>query len=105
MEFHNGMKIHKDKNKVFSGRSRDEAFTLYKDWGGQNFLMPVDVSVVQEIMEQMDGDSLLDFVSMEFSVWAQEVYDGLQISALSMQNVWDVFTTMLPLLFPHLDTE
>lgn len=93
--------MRKDVNKAGpSGMSRDQAFTLYEDWGGQNFLMPVDVSVIQSLKEHMGGNSILEFVPAEFSSLAQEVYDGLHISKLTMQVVWDVFAAMLPILFP-----
>ncbi|KAK7434314.1 hypothetical protein VKT23_020264 [Stygiomarasmius scandens] len=102
MEIRNGTKMRKDKNKLGpSGMSRDEAFTLYDSWGGKNYLMSVDVSVVREIMEEMGGDSLLEFVTVKFSTQAQEVYDSLHISELTMQNIWDVFQAMLPLVFPN----
>ncbi|THU96679.1 hypothetical protein K435DRAFT_858310 [Dendrothele bispora CBS 962.96] len=102
MEFRNGVKMRKDKDKPGpSGISRDEAFTLYEDWGGQNFLMPVDVSVIREIKETMGGDGILEFVPAEFASRAQKAYDGLGISELTMKNVWDVFHSMLPILFPE----
>jgi hypothetical protein len=62
-------------------------------------LLPVDVEVVQVMKEEMGGDDLLEFVSAEFSVKAQVVYDTLNISQLTFQNVWTVFTVMYPLVF------
>ncbi|KIK59296.1 hypothetical protein GYMLUDRAFT_60215 [Collybiopsis luxurians FD-317 M1] len=100
LEFRNGAKMRKDKDKAGpSGISRDQAFTLYEDWGGQNFLMPVDVAVIREIKETMGGDGLLEFVSAEFASHAQEAYDSLHIKKLAFDNVWIVFSAMIPLLF------
>ncbi|KAJ3762218.1 hypothetical protein EV360DRAFT_36154 [Lentinula raphanica] len=100
IEFRNGTKMRKNKNKPGpSGKSRDEAFTLHEDWGGKNFLMPVDTSVIRSIREAMGGDSILNFVNENFAARAQEKYDTLNITKLTMENVWNVFSAMLPLLF------
>ncbi|KIK51884.1 hypothetical protein GYMLUDRAFT_78053 [Collybiopsis luxurians FD-317 M1] len=78
IQFRNGVKMRKDKNKAGpSGISRDQAFTLYEDWGGKNFLMPVDVSVIRAIKQGMGGDSLLEFVTADFASSAQVAYDSL----------------------------
>lgn len=100
MEFRNALPMRKQKNKAGpSGMSRNEAFALPEKWGGRNCLLPVDVNVIREIKVAMGGDAILEFTSREFRGKAQQVYDSLQITELTFSNVWDVFTTMLPLLF------
>lgn len=94
--------MRKDKNKPGpSGMSRNQAFVLPEKWGGRNCLIPVDVEVIREIKAAMGGDALLAFVSDEFDARAQEVYDSLLIVELTFQNVWAVFSAMLPLVFPQ----
>jgi hypothetical protein len=101
MEFRNGACMQKDKEKASpSGMSRNEAFSLPEQWGGRNCLLPVDVNVIQEIKAAMGGDALLDFTTPKFSVQVQAVYDTLHISELTLQNVWLVFQSLYPLVFP-----
>jgi hypothetical protein len=45
------------------------------------------------------GDELVSFSTPEFSAHAQEAYDSLAIVDLTFENVWAVFTAMLPLVF------
>jgi hypothetical protein len=62
-------------------------------------LLPVDVNIIREIKEAMGGDAILEFVSADFAELAQAAYDSLQIVKLTFENVWDVFTAMLLLVF------
>jgi hypothetical protein len=101
VDFRNCVRMRKDKEKPGpSGMSRNEAFSLPEKWGGRNCLLPVDVSVIREIKSAMGGDALLEFVSPEFSECAQIAYDSLNISELTFQNVWTIFTAMYPLVYP-----
>ena len=84
-----------------SGMSRDTAFSLPELWGGRNCLLPVDVAVVEQMKADMGGDALIAFSTPEFTAWAEEVYDSLGIQELTKDNVWDIFTAMLPLVFPN----
>src|ERR1700678_411571 len=101
MEFRNGCKMHKDKNKPGpSGMSRNDAFSLPEDWGGRDCLLRLeDLSVVSELKEELGGDALISFSTREFSAHAQVVYDSLELVQLTFENVWVVFLTMLPLVF------
>ncbi len=100
MEFRNGVRMRKDKNKAGpSGCSRNDAFSLHEKYGLANCLMEVDVEVIREMKQQLGGDAILSFVSMEFATRADIVYTSLNIQALSMDNVWEVFQLMLPQLF------
>lgn len=47
--------------------SHNEAFAMSEKWGGHNCLLPVDVEVIHQIKEEMGGDSLLEFITDEYS--------------------------------------
>jgi hypothetical protein len=100
MEFQNGVHMRKDKNKVGpSGCSRNDAFSLPESWGGRNCLLPIsNLAVIRELKEELDGDSILDFVDADFGRQAEGAYDHLGITKLNMDNVWVIFTDMLMLL-------
>ena len=101
MDFRNGACMRKDNDKIGpSGMSRNEAFSLPEQWGGRNCLLPVDVDVIREIKAKMGGDALLEFTSAEFSAHAQAAYDTLDITNLTIENVWNVFQAVYPLVFP-----
>jgi hypothetical protein len=101
MDFRNGVRMRLDNLKAGpSGMSRNAAFSLPESWGGRNCLLPVDVAVVREIKAAMGGDALLNFVSPGYSARAQVVYNGLCISELTLENIWQVFGTMMPLMYP-----
>ena len=101
MDFRNGARMRKDNNKPGpSGVSRNEAFALPENWGGRNCLIPVDIEVIKEIKVAMGGDQVLSFVSAEFAQLAQNAYGTLHVSQLKFDNVWAVFTALLPIVFP-----
>jgi hypothetical protein len=101
MEFRNGVRMRKDKNKPGpSGCSRNEAFSLYHKWGGRDCLLPVDLNVIREMKELMGGDELLSFVPVAFANHVKAVYSTLNVEKLSMTNVWDIFNHLLLLVFP-----
>jgi hypothetical protein len=83
-----------------SGMARNTAFSFPEKWNGRNCLLPVDVAVIRQIKEVLGGDEILEFVSADFAVRAQAAYESLGISRLKFDNVWDVFTAMLSLVFP-----
>jgi hypothetical protein len=103
MEFRNGCKMRKDKNKPGpSGMSRNDAFSLPEEWGGRDCLLklePEALSIISELKEELGGDALISFSTPEFAARAQVVYDSLGIIQLTFENVWVVFITMLPLVF------
>lgn len=99
MAFRNSVHMRKQKEKPGpSGMSCNEAFAMPEKWGGHNCLLPVDVEVIHQIKEEMGGDSLLEFVTYEYSQWAQAAYDTLGVAKLTLENVWDVFQALLPLI-------
>jgi hypothetical protein len=49
-------------------------------------------------MEEFGGKDLIRFVPAEYAENAQSIYDALGIKDLTLQNVWHIFTAMLPLI-------
>lgn len=99
--------MRKDAKKAGpSGCSRNEAFSLHEKFGLRNCLLPLDdaaIEVVREIKAYIGGHdgSILNFVSSEFSERCEEAYNTLGITRLTMENVWHVFTALIPLVFPQ----
>ena len=82
--------------KIPSGVSPDVAVPLCTKYGGENCLQSVDTTVVQNLMEELGGEDLFCFVSIEYADHAQGVFNNLGISKLTFKNVWEVFSMMLP---------
>ena len=83
--------------------SRNEAYSLPHTWGGRQCLLEVDLDVVREIKDFISGgEDMFRFplVTAEFEQEAEKVYQSLHIQDLSLNNVWNIFSTMLYLLFP-----
>jgi len=49
-------------------------------------------------MEELGGEDLVYFVPAEYNAKATIIFDSLNIADLNLQNVWDVFQSMLPLM-------
>lgn len=100
MESQNAYRSRKDSKKAGpSWMSQNVAFSLPNTWGGRNCLLPVDHIVIKQIKEEMGGDDILAFVDREFSARAVTAYDSLGIADLNFNNVWDIFTAMLEILY------
>ncbi|KAG6848069.1 hypothetical protein H0H93_003660 [Arthromyces matolae] len=85
------------RNKLLpSGVSPNIAYQLPHDYNGENQLQKVQVDVLHQLMEEIGGEALIRFVTPEYARRAQAVYDSLQISSLSYENVWFIFQAMLP---------
>ena len=91
--------VRRDRNKLIpSGVAPNVAYALYQQHGGENCLQPVDRAVIRHLMEELGGKDLIRFVPAEYAEKAQSIYDALGIKDLTLQNVWHVFTAMLPLI-------
>lgn len=86
------------KKQLPSGVSPNVAYTLYQEYDAENCLQPVDVDIVQKLMDDIGGEELIRFVSVEYAVRAQGVFDSLNVPKLAFENVWEVFSAMLPFL-------
>ncbi|KAK7018706.1 hypothetical protein VNI00_018299 [Paramarasmius palmivorus] len=96
----NNHKVRKDKEKKNpSGARPDHAFACPEQFGGQSGLLkPVDLDVIDALMEELGGEELIQFVSPEYAARAKSVFDSLGVSQLTMENVWNIFSAMLPLM-------
>lgn len=104
MESRNSYKSRRDVSKPGpSGMSRNEAYSLPHIWGGHQCLLDVDMDVVREIKDFIsDGKDMFRFplVTAQFEHEADIIYQSLHVQDLSLCNVWNIFSAMLPLLFP-----
>jgi hypothetical protein len=104
MGLRNAVKIRSQHEKPGpSGMSRNEAFSLFEDWGGKDYLLKIPVDVVRTMKADLGGEALLEFTGPEFSQRAQAVLDSLRPVALTLENAWKIFRVMLPLVFPERD--
>jgi hypothetical protein len=58
------------------------------------------VAVIWEIKQAMGGDAILDFVSPEYAAKATKVYNDVGAPLLTMKTAWDVFSALLPHMYP-----
>lgn len=93
--------MRKDKEKPGpSGMSRNQAFSLPEEWGGRDCLLKIeDLSVIKKLKEELGGEELVSFSTPEFAARAQKAYDSLGINDLTFNNVWAIFTALLPVVF------
>ena len=72
---------------------------LAKSSGYSLFIYHKDSIGSKQIKEEMGGDDILAFVDHDFSAQAATAYDSLGIADLNFNNVWDIFTAMLEILY------
>ncbi|KAG2340669.1 hypothetical protein BDR05DRAFT_950211 [Suillus weaverae] len=88
-----------NRNKILpSGVSSNVAMALHKDYGAEDCLQPVDCDVVKNLMVEIGGKVLVHFIDMEYRPHAQLIFDNLGFKDLTFQNVWPIFSAMLPLM-------
>ncbi|KAF8578513.1 hypothetical protein K439DRAFT_1648765 [Ramaria rubella] len=93
--------VRKDrKKKNPSGVSPNVAMALPHEYNAENYLQPVDATLICPLKEDLGGDGLLQFVSDEFAERAQDVFGTLN-TTLALQNVWFVFLAMRRTMFSH----
>jgi hypothetical protein len=51
-------------------------------------------------MEDIGGEDLIRFVTVEYAERARTVFESLGHEKLSFQNIWGVFSFMMPLMYP-----
>ena len=79
-----------------SGVSPNVCYSLCTKYGGEDCLQPVDGNIVQQLMEDIGGEQLIEFVTPQYAVHAQSIYDTLNIQSLAFNNVWLIYSAMLP---------
>ncbi|KAG1748682.1 hypothetical protein EDB19DRAFT_1905026 [Suillus lakei] len=88
-----------DRNKILpSGVSPNVAMALHKDYHVEDCLQSVDRDIVKNLMAEIGGEDLIRFVDTEYSAHAQSIFDDLGFIGLTFQNVWQIFSAMLPLM-------
>lgn len=85
--------------KLPLGVSPNIAFTLHENYGSEDCLQPVDRDIVWGLMQDIGGEDLVRFVSVEYAAIAQTAFESLGHEKLSFQNIWTVFTLMMPLMY------
>ena len=98
----NNHRVRKQKDKILpSGVSPNMAYLFPEKFGATNCLEPVDLTVVQEILDglQEEKERLTDWgVPEEFAARAKTVYDTLPVEEVTLLNIWLVFALMAPRL-------
>ncbi|KAJ8579873.1 hypothetical protein M405DRAFT_869891 [Rhizopogon salebrosus TDB-379] len=88
-----------DRDKLLpSGVSPNIAMSLHEDYNAENCLQLVDRDVIKNLMEEIAGEDLIRFVDSEYSAAACLIFDNLGFTVLTFENVWQVFSAMLPLV-------
>ncbi|KAF8572883.1 hypothetical protein K439DRAFT_1377147, partial [Ramaria rubella] len=95
----NNHHVHKDCSKKNpSGVSPNVPMALPCKYDGQNCLQMVDVSLICQLKEELGGEDLIRFVSIEFAQGAQAVFDTLHLTP-SLDNVWAIFQGMRCIMY------
>jgi hypothetical protein len=81
-----------------SGVSPNITMSLHEDYNAKNCLQLVDRDVIKNLMEEIGGEDLIRFVDSEYSAAACLIFDNLGFTVLTFENVWQVFSAMLPLV-------
>lgn len=63
-----------------------------------NCIQPVDIEPVKAAMEELGGETLLDFVPSGYAVHAQQIYEELGSPLMQGKSLWGIFRAMLPLM-------
>ncbi|TCD69267.1 hypothetical protein EIP91_008202 [Steccherinum ochraceum] len=95
----NNHRSRKDRNKARpTGITPSVALALHADHGGINCLQAIDGEIVGHLIEDIGGEEIVRFVSKTFERRAAAVLEALGIREVTMANVWDVFSQMLPVV-------
>lgn len=71
---------------------------LYSQYGAENCLQQVGTKIIDASIVEIGGDEILQFVTPVYAKQAQGIYDAFHVGKLMFQNVWVVFSKMLPLI-------
>ncbi|KAF8991416.1 hypothetical protein BDQ17DRAFT_1370782 [Cyathus striatus] len=92
----NSHRIRFDHNKKLpSGTSPNAAYSLFEKYGVEDCGTEVDMEVICHLKDKIGSKDLIRFVSEEYEHKAQGIYDTLNISKLSFDNIWNVYSEML----------
>ncbi|KAF9004997.1 hypothetical protein BDQ17DRAFT_1408386 [Cyathus striatus] len=95
----NSHRVRFDHNKKLpSGTSPNAAYSLFEKYGAEDCGTEVDTEVIRHLKDKIGGKDLIRFVSEEYEHKAQGIYDTLNISKLSFDNIWNVYSEMLTMV-------
>jgi len=99
--FANNRRIRKQKDKILpSGITPNNAYLFPEEFSGTEFLQPVEIQVIEEILEDLkpQKDALSDWgVPPEFAIHAENIMGRIDIK-VDLANVWIVFRAILSYL-------
>lgn len=100
--FRNSAPRRRDSKKIGgpNGLSRNQAFFDPASWGGRDCLLEVDIDVVRALRDRIGDESILSFVSLEFSTRAEAALRELGVQEATETNGWYIFKTLLNMLYP-----
>jgi hypothetical protein len=84
-----------------SGVSPNVAMAMYQEYGAAYCFQEVKLDIICAFKQELGGDTLLQFVLPEFAAYCQAVFYSLEIQTLSLQNVWLIFSHMLPVVYDN----
>ncbi|KAI0061719.1 hypothetical protein BV25DRAFT_1857161 [Artomyces pyxidatus] len=90
------------RSSLYQVQSGQSPNALYDDPSIPNFLQPVDRNLVRSLASRVDGDALMRFVRAPYVARAENELLLLGVAEVSLQNVWSVFVTLLPVMYPSL---
>lgn len=102
--FANNRRVRKQKDKALpSGVTPNFSYNLPERFGGRDCLQPVNVAVVEEILQDMEEqkNALTDWgVPPVFAARAEaaSIQAGIRIQEVTMDNAWSVFALILRVL-------
>ena len=95
----NNRRICKQSKKILpSGVTPDFAFTFPERYGASNCLIPVDVQIVDEILNDLkvEKEALTDWgVLQEFARKAEAGLTQMGVKEVTKSNAWIVFAALL----------
>ena len=74
-------------------------FSLPHLYGGENCLQPVDHDFTKKLMDDIGGENIVQFVSVEYATRAEATFQVLGYGHLTFLNIWEIFTHMVPLMY------
>ncbi|KAF8585605.1 hypothetical protein K439DRAFT_1646596 [Ramaria rubella] len=89
-------KDHKKKNP--SGVTPHLAMMLPHKYHGTNCLQNVDVGLICKLKEELGGEALIRFASVEYAAHAQAVFNSLN-TPLTLDSVWSIFQAMMRVMY------
>ena len=92
--------VRKDRNKKLPlGVAPNIAFILHENYGSEDCLQLVDRDIVWGLMQDIGGEDLIRFVSVEYAAIALSALESVCHEKVYFHNIWTVFALMMPLMY------